>query len=152
MKPWLRSGLSALVAASLLATASEGMLTHAQPDIATGQPNICFGDTQNVSPGDIATPAQCRARLQSRMVYYLNAVDAALPNQPDARRSALADFCYNVGVRACTRSSVFRKIGEGDVRGGCDALLLYVYAGGRKYKGLETRRQRERELCMQGVK
>jgi lysozyme len=150
--PWLKNGLSALGFALALACASEGLLTHAQPDIATGQPNICYGDTQGVKPGDTATPAECRARLQLRMATYLNAVDRALPNQPNARRGALADFCYNVGIRACTKSSVFRKLKAGDIRGGCNALLLYVYAGGKKYRGLETRRERERELCLQGVK
>lgn len=151
MNPWLKNGLSALACAAALACASEGLLTHAQPDIATGQPTVCYGETRGVSADDTYTPEQCKAMLQLRMAGYLAAVDRALPGQPDTRRGALADFCYNVGVAACTRSSVFRKLKAGDIRGGCDALLKWVYASGRKYKGLETRRERERELCLKGV-
>jgi lysozyme len=44
-----------------------------------------------------------------------------------------------------------RKANAGDMRGACDALLLWNRVGGREVAGLTKRRQRERELCLKGL-
>jgi len=45
-----------------------------------------------------------------------------------------------------------RKANAGDLRGACDALLLWNKAGGQVVRGLDRRRQAERALCLRGVK
>ena len=66
----------------------------------------------------------------------------------DNTRIAMLSFTYNVGGGALCKSSVARKINAGDLRGGCDALLLYNRANGVPLRGLTNRRVAERELCL----
>ena len=42
-------------------------------------------------------------------------------------------------------STLLRKINQGDIKGACDQLRRWTYAGGKQWKGLMTRREIERE-------
>jgi lysozyme len=66
----------------------------------------------------------------------------------DGTHAAMISFTFNVGGGALCKSSVARKINAGDLKGGCDSLMLYVYANGKWIKGLENRRRDERRLCL----
>jgi lysozyme len=44
-----------------------------------------------------------------------------------------------------------RKFNAGDFKGACQEMDKWVYAGGKKLKGLEKRRQQEKALCMEGL-
>lgn len=164
MKPWLKGGLSALAAAAALVIASEGLLTHAQPDIATGQPNICYGDTHDVQPGDTATPEECRRRLESQLAIAEAIVDRCYPPPPTPGvKGALIDLGYNVGpgkkgvkdgicvLRSGAWPTIRKRAHAGDWRGVCNGLPAWNRAGGRVYPGLVTRRANERELCLDGL-
>ncbi|MFL3906927.1 glycoside hydrolase family protein, partial [Escherichia coli] len=37
-------------------------------------------------------------------------------------------------------STLLRKINQGDIKGACDQLRRWTYAGGNQWKGLMTRR------------
>ncbi|MGC6542284.1 glycoside hydrolase family protein, partial [Escherichia coli] len=39
---------------------------------------------------------------------------------------------------------------QGDIKGACDQLRRWTYAGGKQWKGLMTRREIEREICLWG--
>ncbi|HDU5394583.1 TPA: glycoside hydrolase family protein, partial [Klebsiella pneumoniae] len=45
-------------------------------------------------------------------------------------------------------STLLRKINQGDPKGACDQLLRWTYAKGKQWKGLITRREVEREVCL----
>lgn len=62
--------------------------------------------------------------------------------------SAMASATFNIGVTAFCGSTMARKANEGDRAGSCKALLMWVYAGGRKIQGLVNRRNAEYRLCM----
>ncbi|ESA73810.1 glycoside hydrolase family protein, partial [Escherichia coli] len=47
-------------------------------------------------------------------------------------------------------STLLRKINHGDIKGACDQLRRWTYAGGNQWKGLMTRREIEREVCLWG--
>ncbi len=47
-------------------------------------------------------------------------------------------------------STLLRKINQGDIKGACDQLRRWTYAGGKQWKGLMTRREIEREVCLWG--
>ncbi|EFC7736166.1 lysozyme, partial [Escherichia coli] len=47
-------------------------------------------------------------------------------------------------------STLLRKINQGDIKGACDQLRRWIYAGGKQWKGLMTRREIEREVCLWG--
>ncbi|WP_250147404.1 lysozyme, partial [Escherichia coli] len=69
---------------------------------------------------------------------------------PETTRGALYSFVYNVGAGNFRTSTLLRKINQGDIKGACDQLRRWTYAGGKQWKGLMTRREIEREVCLWG--
>ena len=61
-------------------------------------------------------------------------------------QAALNDFAYNLGCGALFGSTLLRKHMRGDKRGAAMEFRRWVYAGGRKLKGLIRRRAAERRL------
>lgn len=142
------AGVSAIAALAYLVPTQEGTALKAYRD-PIGIPTICDGRTEGVRMGDVATPEQCAAWLQPRLreeVAYVRSVTKG--PMPDTRAAALGDFTFNVGRAAYARSSILRKLNAGDITGGCNALTLYVYAGGQVLPGLVQRRQIEKDLCL----
>lgn len=131
----------------------EGLRTVAYND-PVGIPTICFGETRNVAIGDQRTVDECRQMLGDRLVEFGAQVDKCTPDTtlPPYRKAAVTSFAYNVGVRAYCASTLARKLNAGDVQGGCDELLRWVYTtrGGVRIKwpGLEKRRAEERAMCL----
>ena len=143
--------VGALGIAAALIVHFEGSRLHAYPD-QIGVATVCIGHTHGVTLGDTATQAQCDKYLIADLAdSYATVTRHVITPQPDTRVAALVDFTYNVGAGTFIRSSVLRKINAGDIRGGCDALLKYKYAGGRVLPGLVRRRIAERELCLKGL-
>lgn len=62
--------------------------------------------------------------------------------------AAFTSLTFNAGVSAFCGSTMARKANAGDRPGSCAALLMWVYAGGRKIQGLVNRRNAEYRLCM----
>ncbi|WP_435793068.1 glycoside hydrolase family protein [Escherichia coli] len=71
-------------------------------------------------------------------------------NIPETTRGALYSFVYNVGAGNFRTSTLLRKINQGDIKGACDQLRRWAYAGGKQWKGLMARREIEREVCLWG--
>lgn len=67
---------------------------------------------------------------------------------PQSVFDASVSLTFNVGCGATRKSTMFRKIRAGDYVGACNELPKWVYAGGRKLRGLEIRREKERALCL----
>lgn len=151
------AGGTAIAMAAAIGAVSvfEGRSNEAYLD-PVGVATICDGITHNVELGDTATDAECDALLRAEIKKALTVLDNAVEaDMPPSRRAALASFIYNVGPTAFRRSTLRRKLQAGDVQGACDELLRWVYAGGRDCRirtnncyGIVTRRQREREMCL----
>jgi len=117
-----------------------------------GIPTICDGHTATAKLGQVKTDAECEELLQQDLGWALAAVDKHLPSVPPATRAALGSFVYNVGVGNFESSTLLRKAKAGDMVGACNELPRWVYAKGRKLNGLVTRRESERQLCLEGLK
>lgn len=129
----------------------EGLRTVAYLD-PVGIPTACFGETQGVRMGDKFTVEECRQMLGERVLEFGNAVDRCITYpMPDKRKAAFTSLAYNIGSEAFCKSSIVRKYNKGDVVGACEAMLLYVKAGGITLPGLVRRREQERTLCMEGL-
>lgn len=115
-----------------------------------GIPTICEGITRGVTLGEKRTPEQCDAALTIEVRRAANAVarHVTVPLS-ETRYTALISFVYNVGEGNFARSTLLRKLNSGDGVGACNEMTKWVYAGGRKLKGLVKRRQTEFELCVQ---
>lgn len=113
---------------------------------------ICDGETKGVKPGDVATPAECDAKLARNLVTYEAGLDRCLTAPvPGKVKVAFLSWTYNVGVGAACSSTLIRKANAGDIRGACDQLLVWNRAGGKYVQGLANRRAAERSLCLEGL-
>lgn len=144
-------GAGAVSAAIALVAAWEGRSLIAYVD-PVGIPTICDGYTQGVKLGDAASPARCDALTEQEVRRALAVVDRSVSYPlPDEVRVALSSFVYNVGAGAYANSTLLRKLRAQDIAGACRELDRWVYAGGRKLRGLERRRQAERLLCLSSL-
>jgi len=130
----------------------EGRSLVAYRDIV-GVATICDGETRGVKMGDTATDAECDAMTEAAVAQFEAAIRPCLPaDLPTETRAAFVVTAYNIGAGAFCKSTMARKANAGDLRGACDALLLWNKAGGQVVRGLDRRRQAERALCLRGVK
>nr|WP_105693760.1 replication protein [Cronobacter dublinensis] len=64
------------------------------------------------------------------------------------QRAAIYSFAYNVGPSAAIKSTLMKKLNDGDYVGACNELKRWIYAGGKKWRGLMSRREVEHQVCM----
>ena len=67
---------------------------------------------------------------------------------PQGVFEAMTSLTFNVGCGAMRKSTLFKMANQGYRPAMCDQFLRWVYADGKKLKGLEIRRQKERALCL----
>jgi lysozyme len=130
----------------------EGLRLKAYLD-PVGIPTACYGATAGIRLGMVFTESECDARLKADLTAAILAVDrntsVALAFE---QRAAFGSFVYNVGEGAFRRSTLLKILNTGDIRGACNQLPRWIYAGGRKLKGLVDRREAEKNLCLRGLK
>jgi lysozyme len=129
----------------------EGLKLRAYPDPASGGApwTIGFGTTKDVLPGMIITRAQAEALLRrdlSRIEREVNRLVKVEINQN--MFDALVSFAYNLGIGSLKRSTLLKKLNQGDLRGAADQLLRWNRARGRTMAGLTRRREAERDLFL----
>ncbi|EAM5847049.1 lysozyme [Salmonella enterica] len=120
-------------------------------DVA-GVLTVCDGHTgKDIIPGKRYTDAECDALLDKDLNRVKAQVDPLIKvSIPESERAAFYSFAYNVGTGAFARSTLLKKLNAGDHAGACNELKRWTYAGGRQWKGLMTRREIEREVCLWG--
>ncbi|URW84503.1 lysozyme [Alcaligenes sp. DN25] len=149
LKTKLGAGVVSAAIALVAAWEGRSLIAYVDP---VGIPTICDGYTHGVKLGDVATPERCDALTGQEVRKALAVVDGSVPQPlPDGVRVALASFVYNVGRGAYGNSTLLRKLRAGDLAGACNQLPLWVYAGGKKLRGLERRREAERKICLSGL-
>ena len=126
----------------------EGVKLQAYPDLA-GVWTICQGETKGVHRGDVATREQCDVDLYARLQQFNDEISQCITaDVPDTRRAAFLSLSWNIGTGAFCKSTVARRINAGDVKGACDAMLMWDRVKSTKVAGLSHRREQERELCL----
>lgn len=113
-------------------------------------------DPEYAQPGNIISHEKALELLERDMDDHWDPVEDLLRASPKPltlhQIAALWSFAFNVGGAAFTKSaSVAGRVRVGDLVGAANGLLLYVYAGGRRMRGLANRRASERELFLTGV-
>lgn len=110
-----------------------GVLTigygHTGHDVCEGK-EICEAEAEALLRGDLKDAVACVNRVLLRDVSQ-------------AQFDALVDFCFNLGERALTQSTLLRKLNAGDFEGAAEQFALWVHAGGKIQAGLVKRRQAE---------
>lgn len=65
--------------------------------------------------------------------------------------NALVSLCYNIGTKAFGTSTLVKELNSGHVHKAADEFLRWKFVKQQESAGLLRRRQRERELFLQGV-
>lgn len=128
----------------------EGCRLEAYLDVR-GIPTIGWGETQGVKMGMVWTQAQADAVLRMRVSQFLLGVYKRAPMlwlEPPERAAACGSLAYNIGLGAFNASTVKRKTNNGEWEAAANAFLLWNKSGGKVYRGLTLRRQRERGVYL----
>jgi len=147
-----RQSVAALV---LSATAFIGIAVHegykdeAYIPVPGDVPTIGFGTTEGVRMGDRTDPIRALIRLQQSADGYSQAVkDCASVPMHQHEFDAYVSLTYNIGAGAFCRSTLARKLKEGDYEGACKEILRWDKFKGAPLPGLTKRRQQEYQKCI----
>ena len=145
-------------AISIVGIAShEGLVREPYIDVV-GMPTYCYGETSNVEQREY-TKSEC-LQLLARRVYNdfevpIAACTASWDTLPLATQASSISFAYNIGVSGYCRSTTRKQFDAGNVREGCEAMLLWTkgHVNGElvTIQGLVNRRMEERDTCLEGV-
>ncbi|MBY6247572.1 lysozyme [Citrobacter werkmanii] len=110
---------------------------------------VCDGHTgSDIIPGKRYTDKECDALTRRDLTRIASQVDRYIKvPTTETQRAAIYSFAYNVGVTATINSTLLKKLNAKDYVGACSELKRWVYAGGKKWKGLMNRRDVEYEVC-----
>ena len=113
---------------------------------AAGIPTIGYGHTSGVRMGDRISVAEAKRLLLQDAEAVMRQVRTLHVARTEAQLEALTSFAFNVGFGRLSRSTLLKTIR----RGGSKAAIQrefkrWVYAGGKRLRGLERRRQWEAE-------
>ena len=110
---------------------------------------VCDGHTgKDIIPNKRYSDAECDALTKADLERIAKQVNPSIKvKTTETQLAAIYSFSYNVGANAFINSTMLKKLNAGDYAGACDELKRWVYAGGKKWKGLMNRRDAEYEVC-----
>ncbi|HGM5437405.1 TPA: lysozyme [Serratia marcescens] len=157
MSPALKNKIIAAMGGGAIAIATamlsgkgglEGREYIAYRDVV-GVLTVCDGHTgADIIPGKRYTDKECEALTMTDLQRIARQVDPHIKvRTTEQQRAAIYSFSYNVGANAFINSTMLKKLNAGDADGACSEMLRWVYAGGKKWKGLMNRRDVEYEVC-----
>lgn len=154
MNPTLRnrilmsSGLGAIVMASVMIRFFEGYSPVAYRD-GGGVITVCYGHTgKDIILDKWYSKAECEALLEKDLEIIKKQVDRLIKIEtPELTQAAIYSFVYNVGIGNFSHSTLLKKLNAGCLNGACQQMKRWVYADGKVWKGLMTRRDVESAIC-----
>ncbi|HFQ8925000.1 TPA: lysozyme [Citrobacter freundii] len=110
---------------------------------------VCDGHTgPDITWGKRYSDKECDALTRKDMQRIAGLIDPHIKvATTETQRAAIYSFAYNVGATATINSTLLKKLNAKDCAGACSELKRWVYAGGKKWKGLMNRRDVEYEVC-----
>lgn len=156
---------AALLIATGVVSVWEGKRNVGYLDVI-GVPTYCYG---GIGPEAVVgrrySDAQCRTQLAEDVQSHAAPLARCLTRPlPDKTYAALISLSFNIGPAGVCKTAAFRPdkpfagqglawyFNNGYGVQGCNAFGRYVYAAGRRIKGLENRRAAERKLCLEGLR
>lgn len=108
---------------------------------------IGYGTTSGVSPGDRVTATEADALLRQELSEAAECVeDLVNPALTQNAFDALCSFVYNVGRGAFAGSTMLKHINAARMAAAANEFDRWVFAKGKRLKGLEVRRAAEKRL------
>jgi lysozyme len=128
----------------------EGTKQNAYLD-AVGVPTICTGSTRNVYIGQYATLGECEQRLVEDTSYAGKAIKRLVKVKlTQEQYDALVSLTFNIGEGNFAKSTLLKRINSNDCYAAGLQFNRWVYAKGRKLRGLVARRADESALFLTG--
>lgn len=122
---------------------SEGLRLQAYQD-ETGVWTIGYGHTNNVRRGDKINKSVAESYLEEDLAPIINRLGQVRQVRTQGQLDALADFAFNLGMKRLFSSTLWKRVKAGapaaDVQ---REFRKWVYAGGKRLRGLERRREWE---------
>ncbi len=149
----LRRKVTAGITVSAVAIAAidsyEGFFDIPYTSVA-GVKTIGYGHTgKDVKAGQTITEPEAKALLvKDANQHWQQARKYIKVPISQHEADAYASFVFNVGVTNFRNSTLLKKLNQGDYAGACAQLKRWVYAGGKKVKGLVNRREAEYRMCV----
>lgn len=151
----------AFVAAGLPATAayvgydltlpSEGLVLSPYAD-PVGLKTACVGHlyTKKGVVKDKYTEEECMTIFAQDYKKHRAELDSVVkvPYASEWEREALTDFTFNNGIGNVKSSTLLSLVNQGKHKQACEQLVRWVYAKGKKLKGLVTRRDNTMPYCL----
>ena len=149
----LAMGLSsALATTGMFVAQHEGLAlgTYIDP---VGIITSCYGHTgKELKLNQKFTESQCLDQLaedlskhDKEMIKYIKVPVS------DQEHAAYLSFSYNVGVGNFKSSTLLKLLNKEKRVEACNQLTNWVFAKGKKLKGLVNRREEEKNLCLSGL-
>ena len=121
----------------------EGLRLEAYED-AAGVPTIGYGHTKDVRMGDRISEYWAKELLRDDIDEAERQVKELGVARNEAQLDALVSFVFNLGIGRLKESTLLRVISEGGSKADIKReFKRWVYAGGKRLKGLEIRREWE---------
>ena len=121
----------------------EGLRLEAYED-AAGVPTIGYGHTKDVRMGDRISEYWAKELLRDDIEEAERQVKELKVARNEAQLDALVSFVFNLGIERLKESTLLKVIREGGSKADIKReFKRWVYAGGKKLKGLEVRREWE---------
>ena len=116
---------------------------------AAGYATIGFG--HKMKEGEaldrVISKDEALSLLKDDLVTAMDAVELfVVVPLTDPQFNALTSFVYNVGVSAFKKSTLLRKLNDGDYASVPKELIRWIHADGKILKGLVNRREAEGKL------
>ncbi|MCK4089649.1 lysozyme [Acinetobacter radioresistens] len=133
----------------------EGLELEAYDD-GVGVWTIGFGTTKypngiRVKKGDTCTLDQAKSYMQHDLKVFERAVrESVLVPLNQNQFDALVSLAYNIGTNAFKKSTLVKRLNEGNYQSAANQFDVWVNAGGKRMEGLVKRRAREKALFMKG--
>jgi len=112
---------------------------------------IGYGQTgYPITCGVVWTQKQADVALTQTVTHLEDKLSSELPKPlSDTKMGALLDFAYNLGVSALLKSTMWRKLLDGQTDlAVASEFLKWNRAGGKVLPGLTARRQAEHDLYL----
>ena len=121
----------------------EGLRLTAYRD-AAGVLTIGYGHTKGVREGDKISPFWAQELLQKDIEECERAVKELQVARTEGQLDALTSFAFNLGIGRLKGSTLLKVIRDGGSKTAITReFKRWVYAGGKRLRGLELRREWE---------
>lgn len=124
----------------------EGCSLRAYLDLG-GKLTIGYGCTRDVAPGQVITPEEAEKRLEEDITHIIQRLSPLiLVPLTDTQLNACVSLAFNIGIGAFSKSTLLKKLNNGDYRGASKEFIRWCYVHGGYSPGLEKRRRAEQAL------